>query len=297
MVSVSVISPVYNAEATLEQMVETIVSQSFEDLELILVDDGSTDGTHDLAQDLSRRDPRIRLLQKENGGVGSARNLGLEHAKGKYVTFLDADDEFLPNRFEAHIQRLESAPNLVAVYGRFRVRDQNDGQTFHVNNPFPAEGTAPADFVNFMLRAGMFYRLDSATYRMESVGSLRFDTKLKLGQDFKFILEMASRGLHAPDNGYCATLTRGHESITRRRARHMYSSEKALISEFIRNHGLGVAAKCRSMSHQHVRFSKRYQSKMTGKAWSHALRAIPWNPLNISAYKHILGELVLQRSS
>lgn len=295
MVTVSVISPVYNAREILSDMVESVINQSFEDLELILVDDGSTDGTSEVAAKLAEQDRRIRFFRKENGGVGSARNQGLELAKGKYVTFLDADDTFLPNRFDSHVEKLESSPELVAVYGRFKVFDQGDGQSFCVDNPFPPEETDTASFVQYMLQAGMFYRLDSVTYRMESIEELRFDTELKLGQDFKFILEMASRGRHAPSDGYCATLTRGHESITTLRSRHTYGCERQLVSEFIRSHGLGFATLCSSMSHQHVRFSKRYQTSMPAKAWAHGLKAIPWNPLNISAYKHIMGQLILHR--
>ncbi len=89
---ISVIVPVYNREDTLAACVDSARRQTYADLELLLVDDGSTDGSAALCDRLAAEDPRIRVLHKPNGGVSSARNLGMENARGKYVFFLDADD-------------------------------------------------------------------------------------------------------------------------------------------------------------------------------------------------------------
>lgn len=89
---VSVIVPVYNTLDCLERCVNSICSQTYENLEIILVDDGSTDGTGELCDKLAGRDFRIRVYHKENGGASSARNLGLRNAVGDYVGFVDSDD-------------------------------------------------------------------------------------------------------------------------------------------------------------------------------------------------------------
>jgi len=88
----SIIVPIYNREKYLKRSIDSILNQSFEDWELILVDDGSTDNSHEIMR--SYDDIKIRCFFKENGGVSSARNLGIDNANGKYIAFLDSDDEF-----------------------------------------------------------------------------------------------------------------------------------------------------------------------------------------------------------
>ena len=97
---ISVIVPVYNSITTLERCVRSLCAQTFEDLEIILVDDGSTDGSGALCSALSREDARIRVIRKENGGVSSARNAGIEAAKGEYLMFSDSDDYVEPDMAE-----------------------------------------------------------------------------------------------------------------------------------------------------------------------------------------------------
>ena len=89
---ISVIVPVYNRKETLGRCVQSLRSQTYEELEIILVDDGSTDGSGALCTALSKEDVRIRVIRKENGGVSSARNAGIEAAKGDYLMFADSDD-------------------------------------------------------------------------------------------------------------------------------------------------------------------------------------------------------------
>ena len=95
-VEISIIIPVYNAEKTLERCVNSILSQDFTDFELILVDDGSSDKSGQLCQAFASRDSRVRVFHQNNGGVSSARNVGLDNASGKWITFCDSDDYVLP---------------------------------------------------------------------------------------------------------------------------------------------------------------------------------------------------------
>lgn len=94
---ISVIVPVYNVEKYLNRCIDSILAQTFPDIEVILVDDGSTDNSGKICDDYSRIDDRIVVYHKENGGVSSARNLGLDYAKGKYIIFCDSDDEISPH--------------------------------------------------------------------------------------------------------------------------------------------------------------------------------------------------------
>lgn len=104
-VKVSVIIPVYNAEKYLAQCLDSVLSQSLSDMEVICVDDGSSDGSAKIIAGYAAADGRIKKLEQENSGAGSARNAGLAAAEGEYVLFLDADDWFEPDYMESAYQR------------------------------------------------------------------------------------------------------------------------------------------------------------------------------------------------
>lgn len=97
---ISVIVPVYNIMDCLERCVKSICAQTWENLEILLVDDGSTDGTGALCDQLAKKDGRIRVFHKENGGSSSARNLGIREAKGEWLGFVDSDDWIEPQMYE-----------------------------------------------------------------------------------------------------------------------------------------------------------------------------------------------------
>lgn len=88
----SVIIPIYNVEDYLEQCVNSVLNQTYKDLEIILVNDGSKDKCPEMCDDFAKKDERILVLHKKNGGLSSARNFGMDHASGKYILFLDSDD-------------------------------------------------------------------------------------------------------------------------------------------------------------------------------------------------------------
>ena len=89
---ISVIVPVYNMEKYLEKCVRSILDQDYKDIELILVDDGSKDSSPAMCDEFAKQDERIKVIHKPNGGQGSARNMGLDIAKGDYISFIDSDD-------------------------------------------------------------------------------------------------------------------------------------------------------------------------------------------------------------
>ena len=101
---ISVIVPVYNAEKYLHRCIDSILSQTFTDFELLLIDDGSKDGSGAICDEYAAKDNRVRVFHKENGGVSSARNLGLDNACGEWVTFVDADDYVLPSYLATYIE-------------------------------------------------------------------------------------------------------------------------------------------------------------------------------------------------
>lgn len=108
----SIVVPVYNAEKYLQRCVDSIIRNTFLDWELILVDDGSKDDSGDICESYSRSEERIKVLHQKNGGQSAARNHGLRHVQGQYVTFVDADDEISADAYLPNIQYLETHPDV-----------------------------------------------------------------------------------------------------------------------------------------------------------------------------------------
>lgn len=111
---VSVIIPTFNRESFLPSAIDSVLSQTFQDLELIVVDDGSVDGTQALIQEIS--DSRFKSFQQANKGVSAARNLGIGHASGRWIAFLDSDDRWMPQKLQEQLRALGSRPEFRAVY-------------------------------------------------------------------------------------------------------------------------------------------------------------------------------------
>ncbi|MDE6807819.1 MAG: glycosyltransferase family 2 protein, partial [Prevotella sp.] len=117
MPKVSVIVPVYKAEKYLDRCVESILAQTYSEWELLLVDDGSPDKSGELCDIWSKKDSRIKVFHKENGGVSSARNLGIELAKGEWITFVDSDDWVDEKYLESFFHNNYSYEKIIYIQG------------------------------------------------------------------------------------------------------------------------------------------------------------------------------------
>lgn len=116
-IDVSVIIPVYNGERHIAQCVRSVTAQTLESIEIILVDDGSTDGTAKILAQLAEEDARIRVIAQENAGAGAARNRGLDSARGEYLSFLDADDFFEPDMLAAALDAARRDGAQIVIFG------------------------------------------------------------------------------------------------------------------------------------------------------------------------------------
>lgn len=131
---VSVIIPVYNTAKYLDECIESVVKQSVEELEIILVDDGSTDASSDICDKWANQDERIKVIHKHNEGLGYTRNRGLEEAQGEYISFLDSDDTLDLNTYEICIERMEEYHAQACYFGRKTFDDKGN---FTVNANIP----------------------------------------------------------------------------------------------------------------------------------------------------------------
>ncbi|MBY5363141.1 glycosyltransferase family 2 protein [Rhizobium leguminosarum] len=144
---VTVVIPAYNAEKTLLETLKSVSNQSYDKLEILVVDDGSRDGTLALASDYGLNDHRVRVLRQDNGGVARARNHGIREARGLYVAPVDADDIWHPSKIELQLQALRKFPDARGVvYNWYAAIDEN-GIIFGHSRPVMHEGDVFEDLL------------------------------------------------------------------------------------------------------------------------------------------------------
>lgn len=133
---VTVVIPVYNGSAFLEDSVRSATSQTYRNLQIVVVNDGSTDATPEVAERLRREDPRIEVVHQENRGLSGARNSGIAAARGEFINFLDADDWLLPHKIRLHVDSLMENPQFELVYSDYVIRSE-DGEHHLRLGPLP----------------------------------------------------------------------------------------------------------------------------------------------------------------
>lgn len=187
----SVIIPAYNAEKTIKRCVDSLLQTSRDDIELILINDGSTDRTKEICMAYAEKDKNIRFFSKNNGGVSSARNLGLENAKGKYITFVDSDDFVKKEYFEVLDKVLTNGVDFVLL-GRLVY----DGQHYVQNSIGIQEQEAitPKRIAELLSKAIQKQQLNAPSSKIfkrkiiENNG-IRFDERLPIGEDKVFVVQ------------------------------------------------------------------------------------------------------------
>ena len=188
---VSIILPVYNATRSLRKSVDSVHAQVFQDWELVLVDDGSTDGSSELCDKLATEDTRVRVIHKPNGGVSSARNAGIDAATGKYITFCDSDDYLEPDYLETLVQTAKSNPDCGHIWCCFQTVTGYQKENA-APNYISEESVLYYTLKDYMtlhemwLDTGPWNKLYAAKIIKES--GLYFPIDLSLGEDWLFNL-------------------------------------------------------------------------------------------------------------
>ena len=130
---ISVVVPVYNVRTYLEKCFDSVAGQSYRNLEIILVDDGSTDGSGELCEELAGRDNRVRVIHKKNGGLGSARNAGIDAAKGEILSFVDSDDWIEPGMYDTMTEIMHRENAQIIACGIKRVSEAGEVSFYQDN--------------------------------------------------------------------------------------------------------------------------------------------------------------------
>jgi glycosyltransferase involved in cell wall biosynthesis len=120
---ISVIIPVYNGEKTIQETIESVLTQTFTDLELIVINDGSQDTTLEIVERIP--DPRLKVFSYPNAGQAASRNRGISHACGEYISFIDADDLWIPDKLEAQLKALQENPKAAVAYSWTKCIDES----------------------------------------------------------------------------------------------------------------------------------------------------------------------------
>lgn len=189
----SIIVPVYNAEEYLDRCLVSILEQDFAPYEVILVDDGSTDASPLICDRYSATDPRFRTIHKENGGVSSARNAGLDLAKGEYVMFVDSDDSLLPDSLEMMFENIVGED--LAVGGYVVYIEGTPGNEVIPSRCMTYKGEDMNVFYDENVRRNceMLDAPWSKIFRRKTVGDLRFCEDLSYAEDKLFVFSFLAR--------------------------------------------------------------------------------------------------------
>ncbi len=194
---ISVIVPVYNGQDYLEKCIDSVESQSYTNLELIIVNDGSTDETGRVCEELKKRYGNIQVITLGDEGVSAARNRGLEASSGEYITFVDADDRILPDTVRYLYDLLVKTDSDMAGCGFFGWQSEEEWQTaasLTEGRKAEDENTEvqiyhTEDYLSKAVLKGNS-RCWSKLYKRSAIGSLRFHRGLTIGEDMLFLVEL-----------------------------------------------------------------------------------------------------------
>ena len=187
---ITIIVPVYNIDKYLEKCVNSIQGQTYKNLEIILVDDGSTDSSGLLCDSLAAEDSRIRVIHKPNGGLSSARNAGLDISTGDYIGFIDSDDYIATDFYES---LLALSRNERTVLCSHFVRVDESGNITYRNDPHIEGGEISAkDYIRELLLHIGDVSVCSKLFPRHAVEDLRFD-ETRLNEDLLFMMELIPR--------------------------------------------------------------------------------------------------------
>lgn len=187
---VSIILPAYNAERYITECIESVIKQLFQNWELILVDDGSEDGTRSIAEKYAKQDDRIKYHRLNNGGVSKARNYGLKVAKGDFVFFLDADDYLANNCLDDSVKICIEKNTDIVVLAHYE-QDENI-HSCKKNNKF--EKTQILDdtqvITTFLMTDMIGWEVWGKLFRRDAISNVEFDETLRIGEDAVFLLNV-----------------------------------------------------------------------------------------------------------
>lgn len=192
MVKVSIIMPVYNSEKFLKKAVDSVLNQKFEDFELILVDDGSPDASGSICDEYAKKNSKVKVIHKANGGICSARNAGLDIAKGEYIGFCDNDDLFLADLIKDNYLLAKQHDVDLMRYAKIKWIEKDDGRIWEIHAKIQDMFIEKKQFPEYYQNIRREDTVWTAFYRRSIIEEfhIRFDEQFKYGsEDLNFNLQ------------------------------------------------------------------------------------------------------------
>lgn len=207
---ISIIVPVYNVERYLHECIDGVLKQSFQDWELLLIDDGSFDRSLEICNQFSASDKRIKVVHKHNTGVSDSRNYGLDLAQGEFIIFLDADDYWDDNTFLETFVNLAERYNLDIIRGEYKAIADNGDPLFIRDVPKQSQSYLnkvidSSDFMDYAIHGEFFLWL--SLIRTDAIKNIRFNVSRNFLEDVLFYSEMLLnplRCMYVPENRFYA---------------------------------------------------------------------------------------------
>ena len=233
---VSVVMTVYNAERYLAEAVESVLTQTFSDFELIVIDDGSTDGSLSVLREFEKRDRRVRVVSRPNTGIVAAANEGIGLARGEYLARMDSDDVSLPRRFEKQVQHLDANPGCVLVGCRV-IETEPHGIPVSTSGHLLSHDEIDAQ----LLTAGGGWALVQPATMMRT-GAVRavggYRGKYNISEDHDLFLRLAERGKVANLPDVLLKYRRRLDGATQSHLHQLAEAKEKLLREAHQRRGL-----------------------------------------------------------
>lgn len=218
---ISVIIPAYNVETYIERGIQSVCEQTYQDLEIIVVDDGSTDHTGKIVDELAQKDKRIVVIHKKNGGVSAARNDGIDHAHGEYIGFVDGDDTIAPDMYEFLLQNAQKYQADISHCGYqmvFPDRRDNYYGTGKIIEQTRETGVQDL-LMGTMVEPGLCNKL----YKRSLFHDIKLNTKIKINEDLLanyYLFKKAEKAVFEDQMKYYY-MVRKNSASTSQNARHI----------------------------------------------------------------------------
>lgn len=281
---ISVITPTYNRADFLKETIESVLNQDYENIEHLIVDDGSTDKTRELIREYEPN-RKVRYFFQQNSGQSVARNKGLNEAKGDYICFLDSDDYFLPGKLKKQIEAFEQNPTVDLVYGDYIFVDAN-GNRLDQKNMIRYSGKITDQLLKdncvsmntTMVRKGL----------IDSEGG--FSEHVKFADDYDLWLRLSvdAQFLYLPEK-LSAYRLMNNQISSNKRAR--FESNEEIICRFLKNNSylFSESVKKDALNHLYIRAARHFSKAGNFTlAQSYLLKAFKQKPVSVRTFRTII---------
>lgn len=293
-VMISIVIPLYNKEKQVGSTLRSVLAQTYQDFEVVVVDDGSTDGSVAVVEAID--DPRIRIIRQKNGGVSAARNTGIREAKGEFISFLDADDEWKPEYLATQTRLIQTYPECDVFATNYELKDESGTVTPTILHKLPFDGQ-DGILENYFEVASCSHPPIYSTTIIIKKSAIKyiggFPEGIKSGEDLLTWARLACR--------YKIAYSKKPMAIYAIQGLHIYERPRRIpasndvvgieLYELKKEYKTKAIGKYISLWHK-MRSSIYLRLNMRRASIHEAWKALKYNPLNFKLYMYITYNLI-----